>query len=110
MNEIICALRWNNTSSPVRCFGCDASLNPEIGHHVVAANADFFAFLCDACAARNAPELLALRELATYLGFLYEGHSPARDRLTQAHIETLLGQLGTLVPRPVLPGSTLEGD
>jgi hypothetical protein len=94
----------------VTCVGCGASLDPEIGYHVIDVNAEKSRFLCDDCVSRNAPELLALREIATYLGFLYEGHSPARDRLAQAHIETLLGQLGTLVPRPILPGSTLEGD
>ena len=62
MNNIDCALKYNNTASTIRCHYCGVKFVPEVGYQV--ALRDTFDFLCDSCIAEHVPELLAARDAA----------------------------------------------
>ena len=54
-------IKWNNTSCRDECAICGGPIDPPIGLQVFACGSG--SIVCDACAQREAPELLSLLRL-----------------------------------------------
>lgn len=56
------AIKFNNTSSRVVCFGCGVDLHPEVGYEITLR--DTFDFVCDECVRKHSPRLIVARDIS----------------------------------------------